>query len=122
MNQHRLIMNAAAIKHDWQNYNQYDLETAHQYQLFYQMTRLTRDRGALRHDDRLDALALVVANWMESIDRDVESTEAAHREQLRDIDLEKFMDSVLGVSSRGPTMLDSSTFLQDGDEYSLELD
>jgi hypothetical protein len=34
------------------------------------MTRLTRDRGALQHDDRLDALAIAVGYWVESMARD----------------------------------------------------
>lgn len=33
--------------------------------MFYQMTRITKERGALKHDDRLDALAMAVAYWVE---------------------------------------------------------
>ena len=40
--------------------------------LIYQMTRLSRDRGALAHDDRLDALCMAVAYWLEVMDRDEE--------------------------------------------------
>ena len=34
------------------------------YSLFFQMTRLTHDRGSLLHDDRLDAVATVV-QWLQ---------------------------------------------------------
>jgi hypothetical protein len=40
------------------------------FQLFHQLTRITRDRGALRHDDRLDALAMAVAYWSEYLSRE----------------------------------------------------
>ena len=38
--------------------------------LFYQLTRLTRERGALGHDDRLDALSMAVAFFVEVMDAD----------------------------------------------------
>jgi len=36
----------------------------HRYSFLYQLTHITRDRGALKHDDRLDALAGAVAHYM----------------------------------------------------------
>ena len=52
------------------------------YQLFYQMTRITRDRGALVNDDRLDALAMAVQYWVDAMAQDVEKRMAARREDL----------------------------------------
>ena len=40
------------------------------YSLFYQMTRLTADRGSLFHDDRLDAWAMAVAWFQEQAAQD----------------------------------------------------
>jgi hypothetical protein len=41
---------------------------AHQrYQLFFQMTRITRDKGALAKDDRIEALAMAVGYWAERL-------------------------------------------------------
>ena len=34
------------------------------------MTRLTTDRGALAHDDRLDALSMAISYWKDVMDRD----------------------------------------------------
>ena len=48
MNTHRLVVDEDIIKQDFQ------LPPDHQ--LFRQLTRITRDKGALRHDDQLDAL------------------------------------------------------------------
>ena len=48
----------------------------------YQLTRITRDRGALVNDDRLDALAMAVQFWVEAMAQDVEKRMAARREDL----------------------------------------
>lgn len=33
----------------------------------YQMSRITRDRGSLAKDDRLDVLAMAMGYWAESV-------------------------------------------------------
>jgi len=90
MNQHRLIIDKELIKRDQ--------ETASdaKYSLFYQMTRLTKDRGALSHDDRLDALAGAVAYWVEQMGSDTERAAQERSEALRDAELRKFAESVFG--------------------------
>lgn len=62
---HRLIIRDEAVREDYQTAR--DSEGKHdvKYSLFYQMTRMTRERGAVAHDDRLDALALGV-EWLRS--------------------------------------------------------
>lgn len=59
---HRLIVDKAAIRGD-----AHVLATDPVRSLFWQMTRLTRDRGAIKHDDRLDALTLAVGYWTEQM-------------------------------------------------------
>ena len=54
MMQHRLIIDEKLIKED------YESAPEPSYSLFYQMTRLTRDRGAIIHDDSLEALQMAV--------------------------------------------------------------
>jgi hypothetical protein len=66
------------------------------YRLFYQMTRITRDRGALKHDARLDALAGAVAHWTEFMNRDSEKAHLAHKDAIVEAELEKFMSQVIG--------------------------
>jgi hypothetical protein len=66
------------------------------FSLFYQMTRITKDRGSLRHDDRLDALAIGVSYWVEWMARDENKAEEDHREKLLDLELQKFMEGVTG--------------------------
>jgi hypothetical protein len=43
--------------------SEYRIEHHQRYQLFFQLTRMTRDKRALAKDDRLDALAMAVAYW-----------------------------------------------------------
>lgn len=64
MNQHRLIFDRSVIEEDYRSIEKYPEERAREYLLGYQMTRITRERGALIHDDRLDALAGAVAYWV----------------------------------------------------------
>lgn len=51
MGAHRLIATDAAIQHDYQSARNSDGVHDVKYSGFYQMTRLTRDRGSLKHDD-----------------------------------------------------------------------
>lgn len=97
MNQHRLVVCPAVIEKDYRSTEGYAGEDQQGYRLFYQMTRITRDRGALKHDDRLDAVAGAVAHWTEFMNRDAEKAHLAHREALVDAELEKFMASVIGA-------------------------
>jgi hypothetical protein len=88
LTQHRLIVDKKVILED----NKADGKR----QLFYQLTRLTRERGALAHDDRLDALAMAVAYWVESMASDDEAADEEHREALRDEELRKFAEQFTG--------------------------
>ena len=65
MMRHKLIVNTQVIIDDFAIY-----EMNQQYSLFYQLTRLSRDRGSLAHDDRLDAVTMAVKYWLDQMDRD----------------------------------------------------
>ncbi len=45
----------------------YPTETRSQYQLFWQMTRISKEKNSIRHDDRLDALAMGVQYFTENM-------------------------------------------------------
>lgn len=92
LNQHRLVVDRSLIQADMQN----DRE----HQLFYQLTRVTRDRGALAHDDLLDAVAGAVAYFSRVLDLDIDEAERQHREALMDAEIEKFMLNATGRSQR----------------------
>ncbi|KKL97392.1 hypothetical protein LCGC14_1834960 [marine sediment metagenome] len=99
MNQHRLVVDKALIKKDY--------ETAPDplYSLFYQLTRITRAKGALRHDDRLDALAGAVAYWVEQMGRDGAKAALEHKDRLLEEELEKFKQHAFGVQPKGHNWL-----------------
>lgn len=94
MMRHKLIVHKQVIIDDYQIY-----ETAPAYSLIYQMTRLSRDRGALAHDDRLDALCMAVAYWLEVMDRD---EELGVLEQM-EAKLEQWLDPERGIFYRDET-------------------
>lgn len=98
--QHRLVVNKALLERDYRSVEHYPPEHQNRYRLFYQMTRITRDRGSLIKDDRLDALALAVAHWTDAMARDTEkAAEQAHREAL-DKELKEFMRLATGGLGR----------------------
>lgn len=90
LNQHRLVVDDKVIQQDYQS--EVDLK----YKLFYQLTRLTRDKGSLIHDDRLDALSIAVGYWVETLDRDIQQAVQDHKKDLLKKELDKFMDSSIG--------------------------
>ncbi len=57
LNQHRLIIDRNVIEWDFKSNPDAAPEERLLYMLFYQMSRMCREKGAIRHDDRLDALA-----------------------------------------------------------------
>lgn len=94
MMRHKLIVHKQVILDDYQVY-----ENAPAYSLIYQMTRLSRDRGALAHDDRLDALCMAVAYWLEVMDRDEEQGVLEQMEAR----LEQWLDPEKGIFYRDET-------------------
>lgn len=94
MMRHKLIIHKQVILDDYQVY-----ENAPAYSLIYQMTRLSRDRGALAHDDRLDALCMAVAYWLAVMDRD---EEIGMQEQI-EAKLEQWLDPDKGIFYRDET-------------------
>ena len=82
MNQHRLVMDKKVIQKDFDSCQHLPPEQALRYQLMYQMTRLTADRGALANDDRLDALAMACQYWVDAMAQDVEQRIVVRKEEL----------------------------------------
>lgn len=91
LNQHRLVIDRGVIEQDYRSTESYPAEQVNNYRLIFQMTRITRDKGAILHDDRLDALAGAVAYWQEQMARNVQKAQKAHRDELQDAELRRFM-------------------------------
>ena len=57
LNQHRLVVDRSVIDWDYSSNKDQPPEERLLYMLFYQMSRMCREKGAVKHDDRLDSLA-----------------------------------------------------------------
>lgn len=91
MNQHRLIVDPKVILEDYESaMEHFSPDKAVQYMLFYQMSRLSKDRGSLRHDDRLDAVAMAVQHFLDVLDVDQEFQKKRHSDHLLDESLNNF--------------------------------
>jgi hypothetical protein len=103
MNSHKLVVDRKVVENDYDSTRHLPPEKALRYQLMYQMSRVTRHRGALAHDDRLDVLAMAVSYWTEQMAQDADEQIANRADELRQKDLEKFMEHSVGRKVRGST-------------------
>ena len=106
LNQHKLVIDYTLVKRDI-NRGLSDHKVI-AYSLIHQITHITRDRGSLFHDDKLDSLALALGWIVETVGVSAEEALERYREDLLDEDLERFMHGV-GVNGRvkGKNYLDS---------------
>ena len=89
MNQHRLVIDLDEAKKDYE-----DNKEAPRRQLFYQMTRLTRDKGSLQYDDRVDVLAMGVNYWVEQMASDENLAYTERQEYELEENMRSFMEQV----------------------------
>lgn len=95
---HRMVVDIGLIESDFQSIKEYPIDTGLTYSLIHQMTRLTKEKGALAHDDRLDALSIAVMYWTEQLAADADEEQLSHKAAMLDKDLERFMAQALGLS------------------------
>ena len=67
MNQHRLIVDRKVIEWDYHSNKEEAPELRLMYMLFYQMSRMCREKGAVKHDDRLDCLAQGIKYYTDAL-------------------------------------------------------
>lgn len=82
---HRLVVAQEVIESDYRDTERNECR------LMYQITHLTRDRGALRHDDRIDALAEAVGYWTRQMAKDVDKAESDYLEKQKKEVLDDFV-------------------------------
>ncbi|CAI3971307.1 DNA packaging protein B [Pseudomonas phage CHF7] len=88
---HKLVIQESLIEKDYRTALNADGTTDTSYSLLYQLTRITRERGSLAHDDRLDALAIGVQFFTEALERD---SKVGESEMLQEF-LESHMEDAL---------------------------
>jgi hypothetical protein len=101
MNQHKLVIDPKVIQKDYDSVQSMPPEKAVKYMLTYQLTRITKQRGALAHDDRLDVLAMAVQYWVDQMAADADKQMVSKRNELLEQELEKFINGV-NVGYRPP--------------------
>lgn len=95
MNQHRLIVHDELVTRDYESVHDRSPEKAHVYRLFFQMTHITRERGCLKHDDRIEAVAGSCAYWVDKIAED-------ENEHQRDKAFEEACEALESIGLVGP--------------------
>jgi hypothetical protein len=101
MNAHRLVIDPKVIRNDFESAQSYSSESQLKYQLMYQMSRITKDRGAITHDDRLDALSIAVNYWVEQMAQDANSRIQDRKKEQINNELIKFTDAYFGRNRKG---------------------
>ena len=92
LNQHRLIVDKGVIEWDFKSNADAAPEERLLYMLFYQMSRMCREKGAVKHDDRLDCLAQGVKYFTDAMAISAqEMINIRKREEWSDM-IEAFLD------------------------------
>ena len=99
LNQHRLIVDRGVIEWDYSSNKDSAPESRLLYMLFYQMSRMCRMKYAVKHDDRLDCLAMGVKYFTDALSISAqEQINLRKREEWDDI-LEQFLDDPQGSAN-----------------------
>ena len=92
LNQHRLVIDRSVIDWDYKSNPDEAPEKRLIYMLFYQMSRMCREKGAVRHDDRIDCLAQGVKYFTDAFGISAqEEIKARKREEWNQM-LEAFLE------------------------------
>ena len=94
MTAHRIVFNEQVIREDVERAKTREFL---QYSLMYQLTHITHERGALAHDDRLEAVAGVVQHFVNALAID----SAAAREGFMTQEKEELIESFIEDYSSG---------------------
>ena len=73
MNQHKLIVDPKVFEYDYTSNPEAPPEKRLEYMLAYQMSRMCREKGAVKHDDRIDAVSQGVQWFIDAL------AQSAHR-------------------------------------------
>jgi len=84
-----LIVNEAIVQEDAESIQRYSPEKRQTYSFFHQLMRITKEKGALPHDDRLDAVEGAVRHFVQMLAID---QQAAIKAQEAKLALERLKD------------------------------
>lgn len=92
MNQHKLVFDKGMIKNDIEESLSDPMKLP--YGLMYQLTHITKTRGSLGHDDRLDALSIALAAVVDMVGIDEDDVQKEYKDQQLQEQLEKFIGEI----------------------------
>ena len=93
LNQHRLIIDRGVIEWDYASNQDSPAEERLLYMLFYQMSRMCRDKRAVKHDDRLDCLAQGVKYFTDALSISAQDQIKLRKSQEWEQTLAEFLDN-----------------------------
>ena len=93
LNQHRLIVDRGVIDWDYASNKDSPAEERLLYMLFYQMSRMCRDKRAVKHDDRLDCLAQGVKYFTDALSISAQDQIRLRKDQEWEYTLAEFLDN-----------------------------
>ena len=93
LNQHRLIVDRGVIDWDYASNKDSPAEERLLYMLFYQMSRMCREKRAVKHDDRLDCLAQGVKYFTDALSISAQDQIRLRKKEEWDNMLEDFLDN-----------------------------
>lgn len=96
MNSHKLVFNRRVWMDDWDSVKHYTQEEQQVRLLGFQLSRITRLRGALRCDDRIDALSMACEYWVRAMARDTDRHMLAEDEDRQRQVIESFLRRAVG--------------------------
>ena len=91
MNNHRVVMDKSIVEGQFTDVPEDKGERARYYNGFFQLSFLTRDRGSLKQDDRVDVLAEAVGYFTSMVARDTEKAAERSSDKARDKSLKEFV-------------------------------
>ena len=92
LNQHRLIVDRGVIDWDYASNKDSPAEERLLYMLFYQMSRMCREKRAVKHDDRLDCLAQGVKYFTDALSISAQDQIQMRKKEEWDNMLAEFLD------------------------------
>ena len=99
LNQHRLVVNRSVIDWDYTSNKDSAPESRLLYMLFYQMSRMCREKGAVKHDDRIDVLAMAVKYYTDALAISAyEQVKLRERDEFQDM-LETWNDDPVSAAN-----------------------
>ena len=93
LNQHRLIVDRGVIDWDYASNKDSPAEERLLYMLFYQMSRMCREKRAVKHDDRLDCLAQGVKYFTDALSISAQDQIRLRKSEEWEYTLAEFLDN-----------------------------